>query len=347
MSPASFSPLASLLITLVLGFAPPQAVLAQGPNSGSPADPPVDPPAPRLGPGTAPDATQPEPAAREAAAKEAFDHGLSAVSRGDYSDAVISFRRAYEFRPHPVALFNLALALEKAERLPEAWTVFDTLVDAVESKAETREIRRHMSAIAADIAILEVASTAAPTRLCIDGLDILERGPTHRQIALEPGVHQLQIDDRQLSVRLGPGERRVVLLDPETARPQVPSKTRGLPASIGVGIGAGALAVGLGAAALTPTLPAPQRRGLGMGAVGSAGVALTASVIAIILERRSARRGSSADRAARGTSESAQTNGRSRTTLPCPGSPALERRIDIELDLGRGEGESPAFKSVR
>src|SRR5690242_8814364 len=95
-----------------------------------------------------PSADAPEPGARETA-KQAFDAGLTAVAAGEYEVAISAFERAYRLRPHTVTLFNLALALEKAGRRPEAWELFDDIVDVVESNAERREVRRHMRAIEA------------------------------------------------------------------------------------------------------------------------------------------------------------------------------------------------------
>lgn len=259
-----------------------------------------------------------EPAGDDArsTAKRAFDDGLAAVAAGEFEAAVDDFERAYSLRPHPVTLFNLALALEKAGRLPEAWEVFDDVIDIVESNTERREIRRHMRAIESEIAIIEIDANPRE-RLCIDGLDMPRGEVSDYRLAVEPGVHELLLDDRSFRLAFEPGDRRVVLL--EGAEELLGGRRRGrlMPAMIGTSIGFGAAAVGLGVSAAT-LRDAELRTGLAAGAAAGAGVAVVAGVIALLVETRKVR-----DPSARKLDESA--------TDRCPGSPQLEQRLDIKL----------------
>lgn len=255
-----------------------------------------------------------QPADDREAAKQAFDRGLEAVGRGEYEVAVAEFEQAYRTRPHPVTLFNLALALEKAGRLPEAWELFDAVVDVVESEAERREVRRHMRTIANQIAIVEI--DARPRRrLCIDGVAMPAGETSNYRLALEPGQHRLLLDDHELEVEFTAGDRRVLLLD--DAEQYVEQRRRGplMPAMLGLSIGSGALAVGLGVGAALTT-DNPTRTGLAVGAAGSAGVAVAAGIVALLVETR----------AIAPRSREERDRGRD-----CPGSEQLEQRLDLQL----------------
>jgi hypothetical protein len=247
-------------------------------------------------------------------AKDAFDKGLQAVAMGEFQTAVDSFETAYSLRPHPVTLFNLALALEKADRLPEAWEVFETVIDLVESDAERREVRRHMRAIATKIAILEVHATPR-IRLCLDGGDMPRDENDRFRLALEPAEHTLLLDDHQLSLDLEPGDQRVLLLEDSDLWIEGRRRSPLMPAMIGTAIGTGGLALGLGIGAAAADDP-QGRTGLAAGAATSAGLAVAASVVALLIETRVLREPSGPDEP---------------ETPGCPGSTALEERIDLRL----------------
>lgn len=247
-------------------------------------------------------------------AKEAFDKGLAAVALGEFQTAVDSFERAYSLRPHPVTLFNLALALEKADRLPEAWEVFETVIDLVESDAERREVRRHMRAIATKIAVLEVHATPR-VRLCLDGGDMPSDENDRLRLALDPGEHTLLLDDHQLDIDLEPGDQRVLLLEDSDLWIEGRRRSPLMPAMIGTAIGTGTLALGLGIGAAAADDP-QTRTGLAAGAATSAGLAVAAGVVALLIETRMLRE--------RGGPEEPETPA-------CPGSEQLDQRIDLRL----------------
>jgi hypothetical protein len=247
-------------------------------------------------------------------AKEAFDQGLAAVEVGEFQVAVDSFERAYSLRPHPVTLFNLALALEKADRLPEAWEMFEAVIDLVESDAERREVRRHMRAIATKIAILEVHATPR-FRLCLDGGDMPRDEHERYRLALDPAQHTLLLDDHELRVDLEPGDQRVLLLEDADLWMEGRRRSPLMPAMLGTAIGTGVLAFGLGLGAATADDP-QARTGLAAGAATSAGLAVAAGVVALLIEQRVIRERESPDEP---------------QTLDCPGSEALEQRIDLRL----------------
>src|SRR4051812_8869559 len=54
------------------------------------------------------------------AAKEAFESAQSAFVRGEYLVAAERFLSAYEHKPYPAFLFNVAVSYEKAKQLEKA-----------------------------------------------------------------------------------------------------------------------------------------------------------------------------------------------------------------------------------
>ena len=291
------SALAALGLTLGLAHAPPKAAseqpdASQSPDVDEPDELPLDTAEPRDG------------------AKKAFDAGLLAVEAGEFDAAVAAFERAFRLRPHPVALFNLALALEKAGRRAEAWELFEAALDIVESNTERQEIRRHIDALSAQIAILEIDATPRE-RLCIAGGDMPEGQVSDYRIALEPGRYAMQLDTRDFDIELAPGERRLLLLE-GGSHSDDPPRRHLAPAMVGTALGAGALGLGLGIGAALVNDP-KLRVGFAAGAAASAGVAMTASLIALLTRKRGAR---------------ARTPKRETS---CPGSPALDQRLDLQL----------------
>lgn len=264
---------------------------------------------------------------RRETAKQAFDAGLAAVGSGEYAAAISAFERAYGLRPHTVTLFNLALALEKADRLPEAWELFDAIVDIVESSAERREIRRHMRAIEAEIAIVEI-DAKPKTRLCIDGIDMPAGDVSDFRLAVDPGRHELLLDDQLFAVEFEAGDRRVLLL--EDVDKLLGGRRRGvlMPAMIGTAIGTGTLALGLGIGAAVATDP-DTRTGLAASAATGAGLAVVAGVVALLIETRKLE-----DPTARVNPKGGES---------CPGSTVLERRLDLRLGPTIGRPAEFAF----
>jgi hypothetical protein len=252
-------------------------------------------------------------------ARRSFDVGLAAIASGEFELAVSSFEQAYGLLPHPVTLFNLALALEKAKRLPEAWELFDRIVDTVESNAERREIRRHMRTIEGEIAIVEIDANPRK-RLCIDGLDMPTGETSDYRLAVVPGRYDMLLDEHAFSVEFEAGDRRLLLLD--RADSLVPSERGGvlMPAMAGTAIGTGALALVLGISA-TATKDDLGQTGLAIGAATSAGLAVGASLVVLLLETRVI-----TDRT---RSYPEGSNRKSGTT--CPGSRELERRLDRRI----------------
>lgn len=251
-------------------------------------------------------------------AREAFDSGLEAVAAGEYDAAVVAFETAYALDPHPVTLFNLALALERAGREPEAWELFTATLDIVDSDAERQEIRDHLRELDRTVAVIEVAATPR-YRVCIDGAAMPQRRGGRYRLALAPGEHALLVDRDRLELELRPGERRIVLLEDYAAPSSTHARGPLMPAMLGTAIGTGAAAVGLGVGAIV----APNdgvRTGLGAGAAASAGVALTTSLVALLIESRKIRE-----------LERRQRAPEPEAAPPCPGSTEIDQRLDLRI----------------
>lgn len=284
---------ASATLAALLTLAP----SSDAPSSAGPADPATD-----------------SAEAVKRSARRAFDEGLAAVASGEYEGAVTAFERAYELRPHPVTLFNLALALEKAERLPEAWGLFAEIIEVVESNAERREIRRHMRAIEDEIAIVEIDARPR-ARLCIDGLDMPAGETSDYRLAIEPGRHELLLDSHAITLEFEAGDRRVLLLDDAHEYVAGRRRSRLMPAMLGTAITASGAAIGLGVGAAMVS-DEGLRTGLAAGAAGSAGLALIGGLVALLVETRTVRD---------------PTTRRVAPSKVCPGAPALEQRLDLRL----------------
>lgn len=251
------------------------------------------------------------------AAKLAFDEGLEAVADERYDQAIDAFHRAHALHPHPVTLFNLALSLEKADRLPESWSLFERVLGQLDDPNERQEVRRHLNAIEARIAIVEV--DAQPTyRLCIDG-HVMPAGPNGRpRMVLDAGTHGIDLDEHHIEIDLGAGERRLLLLDDPSARHGDINDELTVP-MLGVTIGGGALAIGFGIGAAVAQQP-DARTGMAIGAASGAGLAVGAGLVALLLDRRLIH-----------ARKSKRRQQRDAEALVCPGSPAIAARVDVQL----------------
>lgn len=62
----------------------------------------------------------------EDAAVEHFDNGARLFYEGDFSGAIVEFRKAYDYNPDPMILYNISLAHERLKNFPEAMRVGKT-----------------------------------------------------------------------------------------------------------------------------------------------------------------------------------------------------------------------------
>src|SRR5262245_34542193 len=63
------------------------------------------------------------------AAKEAFESAQNAFVRGEYAVAAERFLSAYEHKPYPAFLFNVAVSYEKSKQLEKAKQYFERYLE--------------------------------------------------------------------------------------------------------------------------------------------------------------------------------------------------------------------------
>ncbi len=188
--------------------------------------------------------------------KIAFDAGVKAYKGGDFETARARFGEAYEYKAHPVVLFNLALAESKSGHYIEAREHFASVVaddktpKKLVSKAEAERDRAERN-----IARVEIEAAGKSVMASVDGTPMTGNPPTAQ---LNPGSHDVRVvvDGKEAvrrTVELGPGERltvtvshsRELVVSPTPAKPSRPDKgtpSRGI-SPVWFYVGAGATAV--------------------------------------------------------------------------------------------------------
>lgn len=237
----------------------------------------------------APERAQPALASEIEEAGAAFAEGVEAYKEGRFEDALVQFSRAQELAPHPDTLFNLALAQQRTEHHVDAWHSFATLLEQASDEQEREDISSAQAASRAHVAWVRVIAEPESSLVCLDGEPLTTDAVGQRARLTTPGVHRIDVDRQRRMLELEGGESRTVEL---VGTPSAPPP-RGLRALAGVGIGGAGAAVGLGLGAAFVD-DGPARLGLGVGAAAASTVALTSTVIALVIHRRARHRESPA-----------------------------------------------------
>lgn len=149
-----------------------------------------------------------------------FEAGIAAYRAEDFARAVRHFQAAQAFKPHPVVLFNLALAEAKTGRCVDASAHLREVFDDPETPAELLdEVRRRRAALELEIATVSIDEAGA--RLSVDG--VAARGEP-AMARVDPGVHRVRIETAdgavtEREVSLGPGERLRIAVTPPPPAP--------------------------------------------------------------------------------------------------------------------------------
>jgi hypothetical protein len=207
-------------------------------------------------------APEPEPAdlpLRREQAAIAFAQGSAAFERGDAAAALVAFERAHDLVPHANVLSNIALCLAELGRHREAITALDAAIARGELTAAEREVAaQHLAQSQRALAMVQVVADDGGTHLV--EIDNRESCTTPCALALDPGEHRFVLVEggpaQSLMLASGTGAR-VRLVVPQgvplpRVDPRVPSRPTGRAHHVGFG------ALGW--------------IGVGLGAVGSAGV---------------------------------------------------------------------------
>lgn len=102
----------------------------------------------------APVAAQPSDPARDAEARQHFQAGRDAFSRGDFATAATEFERAYALSRRAQLLYNIGRAYQEQLRLEDAHRAFQHYLDAVPNAPDRAEVEGRLR-------IIEVAMTHA------------------------------------------------------------------------------------------------------------------------------------------------------------------------------------------
>jgi hypothetical protein len=226
------------------------------------------------------DADAADPRRREAA--RAFADGEAAFERGDFADAAERFGRAHALVPHPWTLYNHAVSLRQAGELVAAYRAFGQLAEIATTDEERAEAQREQDALGDRVAVVELRGPGSGSA-CIDDQRV-RLGPDGRARWIgRPGTHRLITHEgaRDFTANAGapsqldvaPRKRRA-----PRARGWLVAATIGSAGALGGGTAGAVLADGRGAKASAAV------------AAGAGGIALVASIVALALVERDAKR---------------------------------------------------------
>ena len=217
---------------------------------------------------------------REAAA--AFADGEAAFERGDYALAADRFETAQQLSPHQWTLYNLALSRRRGGDLLGAWQAFSALAASETGGVEQREAEREREALLPLLGVVRVRGPLG-ARACIDAeaAVIDTRGPVDRVVL--PGLHRITTAASDHDVHVEAGERIDVEATTLVAA-RDPVRQWLLVAT------AAASVATIGAIAGAATSSTRASQGLTGAAAVAGGVALGASIVALV--RRSRQRAS-------------------------------------------------------
>jgi hypothetical protein len=190
------------------------APLARAQDAGKPADKP------------APAKAEPDKKTRDAARK-AFGEGKKAFDAGKYDKAYEGFKKANELIPAPLALYWMALSLDKAEKLDEATAAYQALLDHPDAaKIGDEKLNaskaRYQELAARKLGKVNLTTSPAGAMVTVDGE--AQPGETPMRLELKPGTHKLTItaaghQPKQVELTIEPSATtdETVQLEPEPA----------------------------------------------------------------------------------------------------------------------------------
>lgn len=243
------------------------------PQAGAKADAPIR--RPEATPSDAED-----PRRREAA--RAFADGEAAFEREDFVDAAERFGRAHALVPHPWTLYNHAVSLRNAGDDVAAWRAFGELESIATTDDERSEAARERAALRDRVALVELHGPARAVA-CIDRDRVALDDRGRATWIGRPGAHRLATHA---------GERTFTAAGGRTAKVDVAAPPRRAPKARGWLVAAiVGSAGGTGGAAAAAAL-ADERDAKIAAAVGAstAGTALVASIVALAIVERDAKR---------------------------------------------------------
>ncbi len=153
-------------------------------------------------------------------AKSHFEAGQRLFTEGDYSAAVAEFLRAYELKPHPDVLINIATSYERIYRPSEARDHYERFLHDAATTPEEAPLRQlaenRLRVLRALPGAITVDANRPGATTHLEGMERSLDGTTpHRFAELSPGHYHIHISladhvPQDLEVELLPGGQNVV-----------------------------------------------------------------------------------------------------------------------------------------
>ncbi|MEX1367108.1 MAG: tetratricopeptide repeat protein [Nannocystaceae bacterium] len=222
------------------------------------------------------------PQQRLAEAGKAFNLGVEAFKEERYEDALLLFSQAQRLAPHPDTLYNLGLTQQLVGEHLQAWRSFEQLLAQTDDETEREELLAMQGQSRAHVVKLRVR-LEPPQEVCFDGRPMPEQDGV-QAVLTTPGEHRLDFDRGMRVLQLEGGETRMLELSVPPPLPPPPPRRR-LRALSGLAIAGAGAAAGLG---LGAGLVGDERLqlGLGAGAAAMGTMALTTTIVALVVHRR-------------------------------------------------------------
>jgi hypothetical protein len=148
--------------------------------------------------------------------KQHMDNGVKLFHDQNYPAAITEFRAAYEARPNPNPLVNIALCEKAVFRYPQAIAALDEALEKHGAAMDPADKKAAEEAITEMRGLLgTVAVTVAPQHatVLVDGEE-LRPGAADKPIALGPGAHKIEARAEGFA----PGEQSVTVTSGQAAQ---------------------------------------------------------------------------------------------------------------------------------
>lgn len=140
----------------------------------------------------------PADSGEDAKYKVNIDEGKKAYSRGDYERAIDAFQKAFDIKPSPGVLFNIAKSFERMGRYEEAIEYFKQYLVLCQNCADRpdieEQIKRLLGSIKNRFQELSVSSDPPGADVYLDDRNTGLQGQTNYRFKVKPGPHTLYID---------------------------------------------------------------------------------------------------------------------------------------------------------
>lgn len=135
----------------------------------------------------------PAPASADQAAEAQlqFELGTELYKQGRFVEAIDRFVASNRLAPNPNVVLNVAQTFAYLKRSPEAYNWYSTYLAANLSDEKRAQGEAARNALAAEVAIIDVATQPPGAELFVDRLELGSVGRSPRKIAVEPGMHRV------------------------------------------------------------------------------------------------------------------------------------------------------------